>query len=134
MQNRSTSQMALNPIPTLLDEKRTKHLKTFAASVAMALVMAVGSGRAQAKDINYEGTFSGSVTATEIDTNTDFGRRITLAERGSDQQHYPDGLFALSASADNRERICSRPAGFHGIHEGLLGTKRSSGERDEVYV
>jgi hypothetical protein len=71
MQNRSISQMDLNPIPTLLYKKKAKHMKTLAASVAMVLVMAVGSGQAEAKDIKYNGTFSGSVTATEIDTNTD---------------------------------------------------------------
>jgi hypothetical protein len=68
MQNRSTSQLTLNPLPF---EKRAKYLKTFAVSVAMALVMAGGSGRAEARDIQYDGTFSGSVTATAIDTNAD---------------------------------------------------------------
>lgn len=54
------------------------NMNKLAVGFAVVLVMAVATGSAEAKEINFEESFSGSVVGTQIDTNSD-GRPAALA-------------------------------------------------------
>ena len=47
------------------------NINRLAVSVALGLVVASASGRAEAKNLPYKGNCSGSITSTEIDPNGD---------------------------------------------------------------